>query len=119
MQPSKPRYTVQPLDPQILLIKLSPRISVIRNVATGKDVTYFGCDTLEQAQRLAAWMADRGYSKYSPAKDRGANKPRKSQRMPQAYELKCHRCPEAWIVQAMARDLARDHAEKALAQAAA
>jgi hypothetical protein len=104
---TRPRYTVQPLDPGVIAIKLSPRVMVIRNVETDKDVTYFGFDTFEEAVTLRAWMDARDFGPYNRVKDAGTNKPRKSERMPQPWELKVHRCPQKWVEQAVKADNAR------------
>ena len=111
----RPRYTVQALDKFVTAIKLSPRVTVIRNVETDKDIVYFGFDTYEEAVKLREWMNARKFGPYNRVNDAGTNKPRKSERLTQAWELKVHRCPTQWIEQAVNADLKRVERERIIA----
>ncbi|WP_287128950.1 hypothetical protein [Candidatus Cyanaurora vandensis] len=112
---TRPRFTVQPLDLTVLAIKLSPRVLVIRNTHTDKDVTYFGFDTFEEAVKLREWMNAHQFGPYNRVNDAGTNKPRKAERLPQAWEMKVHRCPTYWIEQAVKRDLERTETARIIA----
>lgn len=112
---TRPIYTVQPLDTAVILVKLSPRVAVIRNTQTGHDVTYLGFDSLDLAQVCRDWMVGHGVGHYDRATHSGSNKPRKSTRLTTPYELKVHAMPEALIARFVKKDQDRDLMDRAAA----
>jgi len=104
----KPRYTVQPLDTDIIQIKLSPRVALIRNTRTDKDIAYFGFLSLTQAKTFTNWITEQGIQHYSRSTDEGWCSPRRSERIPTVpYEVKVHRAPRWLIERAVAKDQSR------------
>ncbi|NJM00281.1 MAG: hypothetical protein HC924_16465 [Synechococcaceae cyanobacterium SM2_3_2] len=104
----KPHYTIQPLDSDIIQIKLSPRVALIRNTHTDKDIAYFGFTSLAQAKTFTTWITEQGIQHYSRSTDEGWCNPRRSERIPTvSYEVKIHRAPRWLIERAVAKDQSR------------
>lgn len=99
------KLTVIPLSSSCTQIKLSPRVSVIRNVSTAKDVGYFGFHDLDLAIRFTEWLTRKGIGRYDFSADTGWCKPRRSKRLGTTWEVKVHRAPEWLVAAAVSRDL--------------
>lgn len=66
-----------------------------------KFFLYLGFDSIESANTTRDWLIRNNWvTPYHRDTDSGCNKPRKAERMPQAYELKIHR-PKPELVDLM------------------